>query len=458
MSKVTRKAALIFSGSAGAGPNGIAEFGSLANGSVVYSTDPDVIQSLPQWLGGWNPALVGGASPALEDMNAVEYVNSYQVAYLLQQGIPEYNATTTYYTNSFCAVDSLIYVSLIDNNVGHSPGSSPTQWTLFSGVSGKGFNALRNSTMIVAQRGTSGTIVASTPAYTVDGWIVDAVGNNCAWAQVLSTVNNVASLRLTPSGTLTDLYIKQRIESSVMQQIGYTNVTIQAYVYNGTLGNVTPTLALNVPTLTDNYGSVTSVLAATNLQTIPPGTGGVVAYTFAVTSANAFEKGLEVIWDFGNQVPSTKNIQFTFADLSPTPNFTTGLITNPPIPQVTPVGVEMQNSFRYLNVLQGGDAIFGAAGDATHFCATYYFKNRMRNTPSITVVTVGNFHIYGNTNANIATVTSLTIVGGGGAFVSLNSVILQALVAAGLTADVPGYLIDVGDSSPVPNVFFSAEL
>ncbi|PNA42272.1 hypothetical protein, partial [Pseudomonas sp. MPR-AND1A] len=86
MAKLSRVTQKIFGSSAGA--NQIGKFGSYAAGSPVISSDPTVIQSLSNWLTGWFGAVVGGNSPAIEDMNAVCFVYAYQLAYLMQQGIP----------------------------------------------------------------------------------------------------------------------------------------------------------------------------------------------------------------------------------------------------------------------------------------------------------------------------------------------------------------------------------
>lgn len=94
MAKILRKIARIFGSDAP--PNRITVFGSLQNNNKQYSEDPDVIQSEHNWLGAWDEAVIGGNSPALEDMNAVQYVNSYQVAYLLQSGIPEWHPAQEY--------------------------------------------------------------------------------------------------------------------------------------------------------------------------------------------------------------------------------------------------------------------------------------------------------------------------------------------------------------------------
>ena len=119
MAKLTRKIAKLFGQDAGAIE--IAQFGSLAASSPAYTTDPDTIQALSQWLDGWFAAVIGSNSPAIEDMNALCYVYAYQIAYFMQTGIPEYLATTTYYIGSI-ANDGIgkLYISRTDDNIGNA--------------------------------------------------------------------------------------------------------------------------------------------------------------------------------------------------------------------------------------------------------------------------------------------------------------------------------------------------
>ena len=132
MAKITRQTMQMFGSSMGGSDCGI--FGSLAAGSPTYSAVIATIQSLPAWSTGWAAETIATNRPALEDMNAVCHVLSYGVSYLHEMGIPEYDASTVYYENSYCQVAGVIYYSLQDNNLNNTPASSPTFWT--SGVKG----------------------------------------------------------------------------------------------------------------------------------------------------------------------------------------------------------------------------------------------------------------------------------------------------------------------------------
>lgn len=130
MAKLTRSAQKLFGSTAGT--NQMAEFGSFAagvparyNGATIT---PAIIQTLANYLQGWYGAIDGENAPTIEDMNALCYLFSYQLAYGFQAGVPEWNSATTYYIGSI-AQDGLgnLYVSLIDNNLNQAL-SDLTKW------------------------------------------------------------------------------------------------------------------------------------------------------------------------------------------------------------------------------------------------------------------------------------------------------------------------------------------
>lgn len=132
MAKIARATQKLF-GSTGA-TSDFGQFGSLAAGSPVTSKNPTTIQALTQFLAGWKAAVltVGGQPqvPALEDLNALFLLAFQQIGYILQEGMSEWDAGTTYYTNSFVQVNGVIYKSLIDTNLNLNPTTNPLSWTL----------------------------------------------------------------------------------------------------------------------------------------------------------------------------------------------------------------------------------------------------------------------------------------------------------------------------------------
>lgn len=125
MAKLARKTFLQFGSTVNAGSE-IGQYGSYA--SPVYSADPAVIQGGTAWPRGWFAETIATNRPFIQDANAIDYVFSYMIATILQMGMSEYDAGTTYYTNSMVQVAGQIYVSLQDSNTGNIPSSSPTFW------------------------------------------------------------------------------------------------------------------------------------------------------------------------------------------------------------------------------------------------------------------------------------------------------------------------------------------
>ncbi|AWI10325.1 hypothetical protein [Ereboglobus luteus] len=138
-----RKTQKIFASAAE--PNSIAVFGSLANpptasdpekkiasteieasgGNEMFTDDPDKIQN-EAYEKGWSAAVVSDDSPALEDMNALFYLITRQLAYIMQAGVPEWDADTSYRKGNMCSHSGFIYVAL-DGNA-NKPVSDETKW------------------------------------------------------------------------------------------------------------------------------------------------------------------------------------------------------------------------------------------------------------------------------------------------------------------------------------------
>ena len=117
-SKIQRKLMRIFGKDSGLNQRSI--FGSLASGLGAFSTDPEVIQSNGNYLGGWFSSVLGGNSPAIEDMNSLHFLYAYQLAYLMQAGIAEWDVDTEYFTGSLVSSAGRVYESLIDNNLSNA--------------------------------------------------------------------------------------------------------------------------------------------------------------------------------------------------------------------------------------------------------------------------------------------------------------------------------------------------
>lgn len=153
MAILTRKT--LFEFASGAADIGV--FGTGALGTKVLSTDPAVLQGITgsggsaapsaAWLAGWLNATVGANKfPPLEEINCMDFVSIYQLAYILQEGIPEYDGNTTYSGSSVVKEPGTfnLYGSLANPNVGNLL-SDATKWELFGSLTNlNSSNAFQN--------------------------------------------------------------------------------------------------------------------------------------------------------------------------------------------------------------------------------------------------------------------------------------------------------------------------
>lgn len=173
-------------------------------GTASYSRDPDMIQNA-NYSQGWvedtdnlNTKIYG------EDLNAVNYVLSYLLKYLYENGIAEWKSTTTYYTNSITRVNDVLYISLIDDNTGNDPTSTVGCWravvldTITSTIAGAGSDIVKG---ITGNQITFKSISVDGYASLTDngdqlnihvlggGGVVDAF-----WGQIQGTLSNQSDL------------------------------------------------------------------------------------------------------------------------------------------------------------------------------------------------------------------------------------------------------------------------
>ncbi len=173
MSKIIRKSASIFAGNLTAGSDEVEQFGSkVVSGTPNYTVDPAVIQALSAWGDGWLPALnPTNNSEYVQDRNGVDLVATYQIAYILQQGIPEWDSGTTYYTNSFVQYNGALYISVVDSNINNTPPTaSNSYWTLLLFV-----NTAKQPTKTVLTSG-SGTYTPPTGCAWINARLIGAGG------------------------------------------------------------------------------------------------------------------------------------------------------------------------------------------------------------------------------------------------------------------------------------------
>ena len=140
MGKINRAIQKIFGSNANS--TAITEFGTAKNAEPTYITDGNVndIQANPSFLTGWANSLEQDLAPFMQDSNALWYMITSQVAYIMQQGIPEYDENSEYPAGALCKVINngivIIYKALQDmlgNNTGHNPNvNDGVYWTIYS--------------------------------------------------------------------------------------------------------------------------------------------------------------------------------------------------------------------------------------------------------------------------------------------------------------------------------------
>ena len=312
-------------------------------------------------------------------------------------------------------------------------------------------NRFRNGAMDIFQRGTGSIAVTTAGAYTADGWIVVPTGASVAVQQAVGRSLTVNSLQITGAVSVTDLIIKQRIESYLAAPLTSQVVTVQAQIFNNTAGTITPTLTVKHANAADNWGATTTDVNAVNLQSCGNGAWTRVAYTF--TDAGSAANGLEISFDFGNNFShGTQTLKITELDIRATPGCPTGVAANAtylPPPELRPIASELALCQRYFQFLGGtgtswviGGGVFSSATNG--YCAVF-FPVTMRAPPTLTA-----------SAANAATfVSSANFTTSAIAFVDQNpgSAALQGTVA-GATAGQGALVVLITPAS----ITVSAEL
>jgi len=317
-------------------------------------------------------------------------------------------------------------------------------------------NRFRNGTMDVWQRGTSGTATTTagpTTQTAADGWYVVPTGASVAWNQVAGRGPTIYSLKVTGASSVTDVLVKQRIESSVAAPLAGQTVTVQAEVYNSTGVSITPTLTVKHAGSADNWSSPVTDVSAVALQTAANSQWTQVAYTFSANAAS--NNGLEISFDFGNNFGTgSQSIQITELDIRATPGVATGINNAPPAPELRPIANELVFCERYFYQLSANGTAFAAyisasANGTIQARGPLAFPVTMRVAPTAVFSAASTFYFTSGGGNNAANAM-------GGSFPTPNSVDINMTLSGSVTSGVGGWIRDANVGTSYMQ--FSAEL
>lgn len=192
MAKIITKLQKVFGAT---GPTGVlGQFGSYKENTPTYSDDVETIQALNEYGDGIASALVNGAPPAIQDVNGLFYVISKQIAYLMQQGIPEWDAATNYFIGSFVTrpsgTDGEIFMSVANDNLNNAL-TDTTKWMIYksnkmtSYTASNSYSVAYDDAYINYSFASAGAIILPEPVATNKGRAVH-ISNSSAYNHTLT--------------------------------------------------------------------------------------------------------------------------------------------------------------------------------------------------------------------------------------------------------------------------------
>ena len=239
MTKYNRPNGKLFGSSA----TNIGVFGSGQTGETpTTSTDPNAINTLnTHWEDGWNGAVVSQApytAPYIEDMNAVNYVNSYNSAYLLQRGIPEYDSNEEYQTDSVCTYNGEIWICLQDGTTNTTP-TEGAYWHLQAELP-----IMQDNEILVGDTGNGATVT-------------DTLNQG----DILATTSGLD----VKAGVITNTHISSQAGDKIAES--KINLAYSTSTLNTNIGNVSSSLTSHTSNTANPHVTKISNLNDTNVST-----------------------------------------------------------------------------------------------------------------------------------------------------------------------------------------------
>lgn len=267
-----------------------------------------------------------------------------------------------------------IYVRTIGAYSGGVPndGSVTNAKLAFNGGALGMRNRIINGGMGIDQRnsGAAQTLIAGTPAYTVDRWLVTVNGINTTCQRVLGTASTY-KLQINGVAGITSMSVKQRLESINSADLAGKTVTVSATLASSM--SLTAAVTLAYANATENFSSTTSI--------------GVQS-----TILNATETRYS--WSFSVPAGATTGLELTISVGAHTSgSFTIGNVQLEEGPTATafefrPRGYELAMCQRYFCQQTASYALAQIAGSYVY---THFFPQQFRATPTLAIVTAPTY-------------------------------------------------------------------
>ena len=323
MAKLPRTTQKIFAKNAAAGQ--VTTFGSIKDGSPVYSTSAgDIMNS--NFEDGWSAAVEDDYAPYRQDRNGVDTAVTQQLAYLFQEGIPEYDSGTVYYKGSICKVTDgtgvKIYKSIYDN---HSAAVTNTnRWHLILNVDSTNtiVSPSISSPTISGGSMSNGTFANPTFSGTVNVPLASASGStDSTIAASIGWVNNanLSSNIVHKTGSETITGAKTFTSTIYQQLVNPTYVAKHTYLEKGTTPSTSGNFLVglydkNEAKLSAYYGEYnTSGYTRSSLLAYTP-TSGASSYSYLSMITNTSECYARIVNASGITNKSLTNVTNSTTD------------------------------------------------------------------------------------------------------------------------------------------------
>jgi len=164
------------------------QFGSLQTGTKVETPDISVLQALAAYQEGWSDAVISGEElPPLEEFNGLHKIETEQLQYLLNKGIPEWSADAEYYIGDIQREvgGRKLYRSITDNNIGNAL-TDTLNWEIYYDPDNSIFDNVTINNKLNLQPNTA-TISGGAVTFAGSYMVIDTEGG--AATDDLTTIN-----------------------------------------------------------------------------------------------------------------------------------------------------------------------------------------------------------------------------------------------------------------------------